>query len=85
MSYRGDRLLTDAISYRRLQMDSHTLVPLRWLPPESIVYRKFTVESDMWSFGVLLWEIFSGGQVPWYMYSNIEVGFADVRATAEVL
>uniref|UniRef100_A0A914XF06 Protein kinase domain-containing protein n=1 Tax=Plectus sambesii TaxID=2011161 RepID=A0A914XF06_9BILA len=55
------------------KMDSHTLVPLRWLPPESIVYRKFTVESDMWSFGVLLWEIFSGGQVPWYMYSNTEV------------
>ena len=29
----------------------------------------------MWSFGVVVWEIFSGGKVPWYMYANSEVRF----------
>jgi serine/threonine protein kinase len=54
-------------------MDSNTLVPLRWLPPECILYRRFTAESDIWSFGVLLWEIFSYGQIPWHAYANAEV------------
>ena len=43
------------------------------MSPESIVYRRFTVESDIWSFGVLLWEIFTYGKQPWYALSNYEV------------
>jgi serine/threonine protein kinase len=57
-----------------LQMDdNNTLVPLRWLAPECIVYRRFTTESDVWAYGVLLWEIFSYGAVPWHSYSNTQV------------
>ena len=45
----------------------------RWMPPESILYGKFTTESDVWAFGVVLWEIYSFGLQPYYGYSNSEV------------
>ena len=43
------------------------------MPAESCLYGKFTTESDAWSFGVCLWEIFSYGQQPYSGYSNTEV------------
>ncbi|CAG0907189.1 unnamed protein product [Cyprideis torosa] len=43
------------------------------MPPESILYGKFTAESDVWAFGVLMWEIWSYGLQPYYGYSNQEV------------
>lgn len=55
------------------QVGGHTMLPIRWMPPESIMYRKFSTESDVWSFGVILWEIFTYGKQPWYQLSNNEV------------
>jgi serine/threonine protein kinase len=37
---------------------------VRWLSPEAIAWQKFTPKSDSWSFGVVMWEIFSGGKLP---------------------
>ena len=49
------------------------MLPIRWMPPEAILYCKFSTQSDIWSFGIVLWEIFAGGAQPYYTLSNEEV------------
>ncbi|XP_026575957.1 high affinity nerve growth factor receptor isoform X1 [Pseudonaja textilis] len=62
----------DVYSTDYYRVGGRTMLPIRWMPPESILYRKFTTESDIWSFGVVLWEIFTYGKQPWYQLSNTE-------------
>ncbi|XP_055846704.1 protein sevenless [Episyrphus balteatus] len=49
------------------------LLPVRWMAPECLVDGVFTSQSDIWSFGILLWEILSLGQQPYPAQSNLEV------------
>ncbi|NP_001232923.1 tropomyosin-related kinase precursor [Aplysia californica] len=63
----------DVYSTDYYRVGDAAVLPVRWLPPESLVYRTFTVESDVWSFGVTVWEIYTYGKQPWYEYSNMQV------------
>ena len=54
-------------------MSKETLLPIRWLAPEAFLYGKFTLKSDVYAYGVVLWEIFTFGLQPYYGYTNKEV------------
>ncbi|XP_006631824.2 tyrosine-protein kinase ITK/TSK [Lepisosteus oculatus] len=47
--------------------------PVKWSAPEVIQYCKFSSKSDVWSFGVLMWEVYSEGKMPYENQSNGEV------------
>ena len=52
---------------------SDTPLPVRWSPPEALLHGRYTSFSDVWSFGVVLWELFSMGLRPYAELSNLEV------------
>uniref|UniRef100_A0A8C3GC17 Tyrosine-protein kinase n=1 Tax=Cyclopterus lumpus TaxID=8103 RepID=A0A8C3GC17_CYCLU len=45
-------------------------IPVKWTSPEALNYGRFTTESDVWSFGVFLWEAFSMGMTPYTSMTN---------------
>uniref|UniRef100_A0A671UVQ9 Tyrosine-protein kinase n=1 Tax=Sparus aurata TaxID=8175 RepID=A0A671UVQ9_SPAAU len=47
--------------------------PIKWTAPEAALYGKFTIKSDVWSFGILLTELVTKGRVPYPGMNNREV------------
>ena len=58
------------------------VIPVRWMAPETIRYcneMKFTVASDVWAYGVTVWEIYTYGETPYYSFNNADARKEIVR------
>ena len=47
--------------------------PIKWTAPEAVLYKRFTIKSDVWSFGIVLYEIITYGRFPYPGMTNAEV------------
>ncbi|CAL4129932.1 unnamed protein product [Meganyctiphanes norvegica] len=55
-------------------MKNGGIFPVRWTAPDSIETNRFTTASDVWSFGVVMWETFEYGKIPYERFKkNMEV------------
>ncbi|XP_052793360.1 tyrosine-protein kinase Tec-like isoform X2 [Mya arenaria] len=50
-----------------------TKFPVKWAPPEVLSFTRFSSKSDVWAFGVLMWEVFTCGDMPYNQMRNAEV------------
>ncbi|XP_078085463.1 protein-tyrosine kinase 2-beta-like isoform X2 [Mustelus asterias] len=69
----GDFGLSRYIEEDNYYKASVTRMPIKWMAPESINFRRFTSSSDVWMFGVCMWEILSFGKQPFFWLENRDV------------
>ncbi|XP_055987235.1 cytoplasmic tyrosine-protein kinase BMX [Sorex fumeus] len=50
-----------------------TKFPVKWSAPEVFHYFKYSSKSDVWAFGILMWEVFTLGKQPYDLYDNSQV------------
>lgn len=47
--------------------------PIKWAAPEVLNFMRFSSKSDVWAFGVLMWEVYTCGKMPYGRMKNPEV------------
>ena len=55
------------------------VVPLRWTAPEALLYREWSDKSDVWSFGILMYEAFTAGAPPYMGMKNTDLSRVSSR------
>ena len=67
-------LSRDVYALEYFQLSPNILIPLRWMAPETVYApQEFSSKSDVWSFGCLMFEVFSLGEIPYSHKTNEEV------------
>lgn len=69
----GDFGLSRYVDEQEYYKASVSRLPIKWMAPESINFRRFTTASDVWMFAVCVWEIFSMAQQPFFWLENGQV------------
>ncbi|XP_045490082.1 activated Cdc42 kinase-like isoform X5 [Pieris rapae] len=59
--------------YYQTNYNVNLKLPVAWCAPECILYLRFTSASDVWAFGVCLWEMFTYGFQPWVAFSGQQI------------
>ena len=49
---------------------SDSKIPLKWTAPEAVLYKRYTIKSDVWSFGIVMTEIVTRGRSPYPGMTN---------------
>ncbi|RWS06162.1 Tyrosine-protein kinase Btk29A-like protein, partial [Dinothrombium tinctorium] len=65
--------LTRCVTDDQYTSSSGTKFPIKWAPPEVLQFTRFSSKSDVWAYGVLMWEIFTCGKMPYGKSSNAQV------------
>jgi len=64
------RFIKEGSEYYKTSSESK--LPVKWTAPEGLQFAKFTNKSDVWSYGICVWELFSKGSVPYAGMTNTE-------------
>ena len=59
--------------YYQTNFSVNLKLPIAWCAPECITFLKFTSASDVWAFGVTMWEMFSYGFQPWAAHTGQQI------------
>ncbi|XP_069132980.1 uncharacterized protein [Argopecten irradians] len=63
----------DILRTNYYRKNGSAMIPVKWMPPEAFMDGVFTSKTDVWAFGVVLWEVFTMGFVPYPGKTNAEV------------
>jgi serine/threonine protein kinase len=69
------RLCCSETNYYKTSWKDTLRLPIAWMSPEAITFLRFTSASDVFSFGVCMWECFTYGEMPWQGMTSAEVIF----------
>jgi len=48
-------------------------IPIRWTAPEALEHLEYYTATDVWGYGIMMWEVFSGGKLPYAGFNNSQV------------